>query len=323
MKKERINELSKSLLFGVAIGDALGVPFEFSDREEMQTNPAVDMVGYGTYNLPPGTFSDDASMTFCLAEALTLGFDLDIIASNFVKWRYDNYWTARGYVFDVGIATQWAIDRISTGIRPDVSGGFEEMSNGNGSLMRISPLVFYLMDKPIDERWRITTQVSSITHAHIRSVIACFYYLEFARGIIRGIDKFKIYEDLQQIGEYIHVNQNVNPSEVAMFDRLLKCNIWEFNRDVIYSSGYVLHTLEASIWCLLTTDNFKDAVLTAINLGEDTDTTAAVTGALSGLLCGFDAIPVEWIEQIARRDDIEDLSVRLTKHIPCWPYRIQ
>lgn len=100
-----------------------------------------------------------------------------------------------------------------------------------------------------------------------------------------------------------------------MFDRLLKHNIYELTEEKVYSSGYVLHTLEASIWCLLTTVNYKDTVLKAVNLGEDTDTTGAVTGGLAGLLYGLDSIPQNWIKQIARNEDIEDLAERLGNKI--------
>ncbi len=301
----------KSVLFGVAVGDALGVPVEFKSREDIRKKPVTDMIGYGTYNLPPGTFSDDSSLTFCLAEALTNGFELNVIGQNFVKWCYKNYWTPRGNVFDIGIATQQAIDRLAKGVRPDLAGGFDVSSNGNGSLMRISPLLFYLLDKPINERYEITKQVSSLTHGHIRSVIACFYYLEFARQLFVQKDKFEIYKNLQtEITNHI-TSISINPAEIALFDRLLKQKIHELKEEKIFSSGYVLYTLEASIWCLLTTDNYKDAVLKAVNLGGDTDTTGAVTGGLAGLLYGIDSIPSHWVKQIARHDDIEELAERL------------
>jgi ADP-ribosylglycohydrolase len=305
----------KSVLFGVAIGDALGVPVEFNSRQTISKNPVTDMIGYGTYNLPPGTFSDDSSLTFCLAEALTNDFDLNAIGQNFVKWCYNNYWTPRGNVFDIGIATRQAIDRLAKGERPDLAGGFDVSSNGNGSLMRISPLLFYLLDKPINERYEITKQVSSITHGHIRSVIACFYYLEFSRQLFAKKDKFEIYKNLQtEITTHL-TSLSINPTELALFDRLLKKDIHELTEENIFSSGYVLHTLEASIWCLLTTDNYKDAVLKAVNLGEDTDTTGAVTGGLAGLLYGLDNIPENWIKQIAKHDDIEELAERLGEKI--------
>ena len=305
----------KSILFGVAVGDALGVPVEFKSRQTFSKSPVKDMIGYGTHNLPAGTWSDDSSLTFCLADALTNGFDLNIIGQNFVKWCYNNYWTPRGNVFDIGIATRQSIDRLAKGERPDLAGGFDVSSNGNGSLMRISPLLFYLLDKSINERYELTKQVSSITHGHIRSVISCFYYLEFALQLLNGNDKFEIYKNLQtEITTYL-ISLSISSTEIKLFDRLLKQNIYELKEENIFSSGYVLHTLEASIWCLLTTESYKDAVLKAVNLGEDTDTTGAVTGGLAGLLYGLDYIPKKWLKQIARYDDIDNLAERLGEKI--------
>jgi ADP-ribosyl-[dinitrogen reductase] hydrolase len=314
-KVKSILKQIKSLLFGVAVGDALGVPVEFNDRQTISKNPVTDMNGYGTYNLPAGTWSDDSSLTFCLAEALTQAFSLNEIGQNFVKWYHENYWTPRGNVFDIGIATREAITRLAKGEKPEFAGGFDESDNGNGSLMRILPLLFYLLDKPINERYDIMKNVSSITHGHIRSVIACFYYLEFARQIFEGKDKFEIYRNLQK--EVINhlASLSINPTEIALFNRLLKNDIQNLNEDQILSSGYVLHTLEASIWCLLTTDNYKDAVLKAVNLGSDTDTTGAVTGGLAGLLYGLENIPEKWLQQIAKYNEIENLAERLNDKI--------
>lgn len=193
----------------------------------------------------------------------------------------------------------------------EFAGGIEASSNGNGSLMRIAPLLFYIHDKPIKERYEITKQVSSITHRHIRSVIACFYYLEFARYLLYGKSKLEAYNDLQiEIPKFLS-EMLVKQEEVDLFNRLLKQNIYELSSQEIFGSGYVLHSIEASIWCLLTTDNYKDSILKAVNLGQDTDTTAAITGGLTGLLYGFDAIPKEWLRQLARYEDIENLSERL------------
>ncbi len=309
------SEKVKSALFGVAIGDALGVPVEFKSRKDMLKNPVTGMTGYGTYNVSPGTFSDDSSLTFCLAEALTKEFDLNAIGKNFVKWYYSNYWTARGHVFDIGIATRQAIDRIAGGERPDLAGGIEISSNGNGSLMRVLPLVFYLTDKPIEERYEIIKQVSSITHGHIRSVIACFYYLEFALKLIEEKDKFEIYKILQtEITDHLN-SLEINTAEITLFDSLLKHNIHEKNEENIFSDGYVVHTLEASIWCLLTTDNYKDAVLKAVNLGEDSDTTGAVAGGLAGVLYGYASIPPDWIRLLAKSNEIENLAQRLSERL--------
>lgn len=305
----------KSLLLGVATGDALGVPVEYNSRESLKEAPVTDMRGYGSYDQPPGTWSDDTSLTLCLAEALTQGFDLKIIAENFVKWCFAGYWSANGSVFDIGGTTYDAIYRLKKGTEPHLAGNDDEYSNGNGSLMRISPLVFYLHDKPADERFEKTRLVSSITHRHIRSIIACFYYLEFARRILEGENVFDIYRNLLTEIPGFLASKGIDDHEISKFDRLLKGNIYELPEEEIHSGGYVIDTLEAAVWCLLTTDNYSDAVLKAVNLGQDTDTTGAVTGGLAGLLYGIDNIPKKWLKKIARRKDIEDLAERLAKKL--------
>lgn len=314
-KKEILATTIKGALFGVAVGDALGVPVEFMNRKDLAKNPVTDMREYGTYFQPAGTWSDDSSLTFCLAEALTKEFDLQTIGHNFVMWYNENYWVARGEVFDIGFSTRQAIERIANGERADLAGGFEIDSNGNGSLMRILPLLFYLHEKPIEERFEICRKVSSITHRHIRSVIACFYYLEFARQLLMKKNPFEIYTNLKsEVTNHLET-LSINKNEIALFDRLLKGTIYSQEATNILSSGYVIHSLEASIWCLLTTENYTDAVLKAVNLGEDTDTTAAITGGLCGILYGFDGIPKKWIIQLAGKKAIDDLAKRLANKL--------
>ncbi|MBD1386217.1 ADP-ribosylglycohydrolase family protein [Mucilaginibacter rigui] len=303
----------KDILFGVAIGDALGVPVEFKSRQQISENPITDMIGYGSYGMPPGTWSDDSSLTFCLADALVDNYDLQKIARNFVKWRYENFWTARGEVFDVGMGTQQAIEKIAKGIRPDLAGGFDSRSNGNGSLMRILPLLAYIKNRPVEERFNITKEVSSITHGHIRSAIACFYYLEFARKLLFGYSPVNIYAELKsEVLNYLN-STNINREEITSFNSVLVDDIHTKDVAEIKSSGYVLHTLEASIWCLLNTSSYQEAVLKAVNLGEDTDTTGAITGGLAGLYYGYQNIPEEWVIMLARNKDIEALSVSMAK----------
>jgi len=305
----------RSVLFGVATGDALGVPVEFSTRAQRHRDPVTDMTGYGTYNLPPGTWSDDSSLTFCLAESVAEGFDLKQTAGYFIKWARENFWVARGSVFDIGAATCKAINRLAQGVEPELAGGTTGDSNGNGSLMRIAPLLFILYNKPVHERYLVIKQVSSLTHAHILSVFACFYYLEYALLLYNGTDGMMAYNILQEkMPEYMQ-ELGIDPQDVSAFDRLLKQKIYELSEDQIESTGYVLHTLEASLWSLLTTDTYKEAVLKAVNLGHDTDTTAAVTGGLAGLYYGFKNIPKDWISQLARVKDIEDLAGRIAQKL--------
>lgn len=303
-----------SALFGVAVGDALGVPVEFKSREFLKRFPVVDMQEYGSHHQPKGTWSDDSSLTFCLAESLCYGYNLEDIASKFKSWYNSEIWTPHGRVFDIGISTREAIYRISKGEQPQLCGGFDEEDNGNGSLMRILPLVFSLkQEENVNIIYQKVKEVSSITHAHFRSVFACFIYVVFALELIKEKDKFEAYKEVKiKLGNFI-ANNEFNLKEVQLFDRVLKVNIYEFHEDSIYSSGYVLHSLESSLWCLLNYNTYEETVLKAVNLGGDTDTTAAIAGGLAGLLYGYESIPDEWINILARKKDIAKLCDKLNQ----------
>ena len=309
MRSEERNYI-KDILFGVCIGDALGVPVEFQSRDSLKKSPVKKMQSGGIHRQGEGIWSDDSSLTICLAETIAEGYSHDLLAQKFIDWKYKAYWTATGEVFDMGNATSWSISNLSKGINPIEAGGINESDNGNGSLMRILPLIVLLKDLSIKDRFNLTKEVSSITHAHPRSVMACFYYLEFALELLKGKDKFKIYENLRiKVLNYFNSNDYCK-NELPHFGRILDENIYELEEDSIQSSGYVIHTLEASIWCLLTTSSYKEAVLRAVNLGKDTDTTAAVTGGLAAMCYGYDSIPTEWILQLAKREEITFLINR-------------
>lgn len=310
--ENKILDYAKAILFGVAVGDALGVPVEFESRQTLKVNPVSNMRAYGTYKQPKGTWSDDSSMTFCLADALTHNYNLNHIAQITLKWITENLWTPHGEIFDVGLGTRQALLKLYHGVSPRESGGEAEGDNGNGSLMRILPLVFELQGKSTAERFAMISEISGITHNHIRSHLACFYYLEFALKLLNGEDKFTVYQLLKIEMQNI-IQKFGTEGEFLHFKRLVDSDIFQIDEDEIQSSGYVIHTLEASIWCLLTTDNYQNAVLKAVNLGEDTDTTAAVTGGIAALAYGFSSIPAEWIETVARKDDIETLAESLAK----------
>lgn len=306
----------ESGLFGVAIGDALGVPVEFYSRSSLKENPVSEMIGYGTHYQPLGTWSDDSSLAFCLAESLCKDFDLFDIARNFVKWYSTELWTPHGHVFDIGIATRNAIHNIAKGHEPELCGGFEEKDNGNGSLMRILPLAFYLEnEKDIEVVYKKVKAVSSITHAHFRSVFACFIYVVFCFEILKGKNKREAYLAAKNILAEFLKDKEYNPKEIHLFDRILESDISEYPENEIHSSGYVLHSLEASLWCFLNSDSYEETVLKAVNLGGDTDTTAAIAGGLAGIYYGIENIPKKWIENLVRTNDIKDLAERLSKNI--------
>lgn len=301
----------RGMLLGLATGDALGVPHEFKSRQALAQNPVTGMEGYGTHHQPPGTWSDDTSLALCTADAIAENFNVNRIATNFKLWLCSGLWTARGRVFDVGITTQNAIYRLEHDVSPELAGGTEESDNGNGSLMRILPVLKHTFQRPPGDRFEVAGLVSSITHRHIRSVIACFYLLEFARELVISADPYICYLNVQKtVTRELQRNQ-VPEYEIVQFERLLGNDITRLKSDQIQSTGYVLHTLEASIWCILTTKTFGEAVLTAVNLGEDTDTTGAVTGGLAGIIYGNSGIPGPWLKQLAKRDEIENLAERL------------
>ncbi|WP_428224031.1 ADP-ribosylglycohydrolase family protein [Flavobacterium sp.] len=311
-----------SALFGVAIGDALGVPVEFKDRDELKRFPVTGMREYGSHGQPAGTWSDDSSLTFCLADSLCNGYDTNQIGQYFVNWANGQMWTPHGRVFDIGMATGFTIHQIEKGTPPLLAGGTSERDNGNGSLMRILPLVFFIKDMPIEKRFDITKDVSSLTHRHIRSVLACFIYLEYARLLIEGKSKEAALVIMQEtVKDFLNNNAIASQKEIELYHRVLDIKVGIYEKQLIHqleeseiaSSGYVLHSLEASIWCVLTSSSYSETVLKAVNLGGDTDTTAAIAGGLAGLIYGYEAIPKDWLEVLARKNDIEKLCNRMAE----------
>ncbi len=311
----------RAALLGLAVGDALGVPVEFISRHARHHDPVTGLRGYGTHHQPPGTWSDDSSLTFCLAETLAnVGYDPVDAARRFVKWQDESYWTAHGRVFDIGVTTAEALQRVRRGAEPVQAGGQDEYSNGNGSLMRILPLTFIIQDWPIAARFHAVREMSSITHAHIRSVMACFIYVEMARQLLSGLAVIEAFAEMQRVVNGFFQAEGIGSElEIRQFHRILENPygdyiikpLVEYPEADIRSSGYVVHTLEAALWCLLNHDTYAATVLAAVNLGEDTDTTGAVAGGLAGLAYGEATIPAEWLAGLARRADIEDLAQRL------------
>lgn len=316
--------LVKAGIFGVCVGDALGVPVEFRSREQLKRSPVTTMRAFGTHRQPKGTWSDDSSLALCLAESLTNTYELEDIALKFLQWYNEEIWTPHGTVFDIGIATSQAIHRIGKGTPPTLCGGTSEFDNGNGSLMRILPLLFYIKDFPIEKRFEITKDVSSITHGHIRSALACFIYLELCLEILKGKEKWEAYRTMQnKVRDFLDHNPICSQGEMDKFHRILELKVGEYDvaplhtlqEEEISSSGYVLHSLEASLWCFLNSENYAEAVLKAVNLGEDTDTTGAITGGIAGIYYGFKSIPKEWMDVLARKEDIEKLCEKLNEKL--------
>ena len=249
----------RDCIYGLAVGDALGVPYEFRSRGTFE---CTDMIGYGTHGQPAGTWSDDTSMTRATCDSIReLGhIDTADMRDKFVGWIARGEYTIDG-VFDCGGTTARA---LRTG-----KGGSGERDNGNGSLMRIAPLAFV---DATDEEIR---EISAITHAHRTSTESCVTFIELMRSAMDGA-----------LPSWVLQLKDVPEREIR-------------------SGGFVRDTLKAASWCFVNTNSYEDCVLAAVNLGDDTDTTAAVAGALAGTAYGIEAIPREWVDALRGKELIE------------------
>jgi ADP-ribosylglycohydrolase len=291
-------------LWGSLVGDALGVPVEFKDRATVQLDPVRDMREFGTHRQPRGTWSDDSSMLLCTADSLlNHEFSLADMGERFVRWMNEGLWTAHGDVFDMGGTTCTALMRIAKGMPAEQAGGLHEDSNGNGSLMRILPAVLRFAGEPLESFSGRLEKVSAITHGHARSRMACVFYGLMARQLLLRWQPQAALDSVR--AEFTGWYER--SAEFSKFRHILEDDLASLSEGEIVSTGYVLHTLHASLWCLLTTQNFPDCVLKAVNLGGDTDTTGCVAGGLAGVAYGMKSIPADWIHQLARKGDVDCL----------------
>ena len=298
-------------LWGAVVGDALGVPVEFQGREVRKNYPVADMRGYGTYDQPPGTWSDDSSLLLCTTESLIDGFDTARMGELFVRWMKDRYWTPHGVVFDIGNSTRSSIQRMMNGTAPEAAGGDSEYDNGNGSLMRILPVAIYFERSSPSAVISSAHKASALTHRHYMAQAACAFYCIMVKALLEGANLHGAYELTAYVVQSYYDRLSFSSRQpFSHFSRLFSGNIADLPEDEIESGGYVVHTLEAGIWCLLNSSSYEEAVLKAVNLGGDTDTTATVAGGLAGVHYGYDAIPEEWLRRIARRNDIQKLFER-------------
>ncbi|MEC4117535.1 ADP-ribosylglycohydrolase family protein [Myroides phaeus] len=306
--------LAQDLLFGVAVADALGVPVEFCYPNEINMSSVQSnyqdipnrQTAFGSWNKPIGTFSDDSSLTFCTAEYLANNeTNLDDLLERFKDWMKEGYWTADGETFDIGRTTLFAIENYAYGSNWQNCGMKNENDNGNGSLMRISPLLLPLLyDKTITDPYSYISNFSSLTHAHTISVDCCYIYLQFAKHLYHTKNTKLAFTYLKEELSLKFVNNDI-------FKRLFSDEFLSTDPALFNNRGFVLGSLEIALHTILTTKSYEEAVLKAISLGKDTDTNAAITGALAGLLYGYDNIPTHWLAPLKRKENIELLAEQL------------
>lgn len=297
----------KDSLYGFAIGDAIGVPIEFESRNTLFAHPVTNMLGYGSYDVPKGVWSDDTSMTLATIDSIITNnnkINYNDIAENFCKWINDSKYTATGEIFDIGITTKYALIRYWDS-RDDATkcGGTSYSENGNGSLMRMLPIVLYCYYNKIKDIdiFNIVKNVSSITHAHEISICGCYLYVRYLLFILSGKNKFDSYKLLGNIDYSMFTNESL-----IAYNRILNGDLSGIEIDKIDSSGYIVSTLESVLWVILNTENFDQAIIGAINLGGDTDTIGAITGSIAGVLYGYDSINTKWIDDLKNKELLDE-----------------
>lgn len=319
MGVEVMNQLLLTAIMGVAVGDALGLPVQFNSREQCQKLNVTRMLDW---ELPKGTFSDDTATTLCTLDSLrehNWQLNEEDIMKRFVAWLGYGYMTCDDEAIDVGMATRKAIQRYYDGIPLSECGCRSFRECGNGSLMRIMPVVFYLQKNKQADLYDVVNKVSSLTHAHEVCVLGCYIYVSLCLEIIKlknkSISKSSHNEILELLNEHLCIIRDkaklyFSDEAMELYKRLFSfASFSRLSMDSINSSGFVVDSLEAALWCFATTDNFRDCLVKAVSLGEDTDSIAAIVGGMAALYYGYEAIPKEWISDLRGKDMIYQLCM--------------
>ena len=289
-------------LLGLAVGDAVGTTLEFCRPGSFE--PITDMVGGGPFNLQPGQWTDDTSMALCLAHSLlhTSGFDPRDQMERYCAWRKEGYMSSNGRCFDIGVTVSEAISQFLNTGEP-FAGSTNPFSAGNGSLMRLAPVAMYY-SPDLELVLQYSGESSRTTHGARECIDACRYFGMLLHSAFAGMDKAGL------------LAQSDYSPETKKVQAIQRGEYLQKDRAQIKGTGYVIDCLEAALWCFAHTDNFRDAILAAANLGDDADTTAAVCGQIAGAFYGVDGIPESWREKITMLDDILELSEQLNKCSP-------
>lgn len=292
-------ERYRGAMLGLACGDAVGTSVEFQPRGSFP--PLTDMVGGGLFNLKPGQWTDDTSMALCLAESLLnkSGFDATDQMNRYLDWWQHGTLSSTGECFDIGMTVSDALARYQASGAP-FAGSCDPFTAGNGSLMRLVPVVLYYF--PNREQVRTFAANSSrTTHGAPEAVECCQLFAELICNALQG----RLKQDLLSVSEMTFLEPRV--AAIARGDYVDK------SESDIQGSGYCIASMEAALWCFQRTDNFESAILKAANLGDDADTTAAITGQLAGAYYGVQAIPERWRERLSLRKEIEGTADALLR----------
>lgn len=260
------------------------------------------MVGGGPFDLGPGQWTDDTSMALCLAESLgeCEGFDARDQMERYCRWWRDGHLSVIGRCFDIGMTVSAALVKFEKTGDP-FSGSTSPGTAGNGSIMRLAPIpMYYADDLALTIKW--ARESSRTTHGAAECLDACKIMAVLMHYLLSGISKD---ESLALV--------KAEQVESPRVRTIIEGSYREKTENEIGASGYVLHTLEAALWAFHRTNSFRDAVLAAVNLGDDADTTGAVCGQIAGAFYGAEGIPAGWLDKLEMRDTIDSFAFTLTK----------
>lgn len=301
----------KGGLYGLLIGDALGVPYEFHAAKEIPEYDQIEMKPPSGFRrahsgVEPGTWSDDGAQALCLLDSLvTCGsFVLKDFSDRLIAWYQHGAWAVDNVVFDIGIQTGEALNAYRAGDNPEKCGMLRPDGKGNGALMRVLPLA--LWHKGADRELVLTAQEQClITHGNICNQVCCALYCLAARFLLAGADVAPALEKAVFVLREIY-------REIPAYEQELEWSIRPDETWIGNGSGYVVDCLRSAFMIMKHAVSYEDAVKRAIMLGDDTDTTACVTGGLAGILYGFGNIPGRWYDALRGKADVEALIQRFS-----------
>ena len=295
MIDDSVRDRARGALLGLAVGDAVGTTLEFKLRDSCA--PLTDMIGGGPFRLAPGVWTDDTSMALALADSIAERGALDPVdlMERFVRWWRQGEYSPTGDCFDIGITTRSALARFEQTGDP-LAGSRSPDAAGNGSLMRLAPVAIYGLSAGVAVMRNAARIQSATTHATRACLDACEAWSVIVYEAISGASSehaMRAATDLDLVEPILAIVRGSWRGKV---------------RDEICSSGYVAHSLEAALWCVGQGGDFREVVLRAANLGDDADTTAAITGQLMGALVGENGIPADWLIKLAWRDHLTRMA---------------
>lgn len=304
----------RGALIGLAVGDALGAAVEFKSPGSFK--PVTGYRAGGPHGLPAGAWTDDTSMALALADSLgCVGWDLNDQAHRYVQWWRHGKYSVNGTCFDIGITTQQALSRFERTGDATTSGDTSGRASGNGSIMRLAPVPIryaHLFPDQLDELIKYCVESSRPTHASPQCLSACTYFGLVLAGLIHGVDRDEVLDPTWTHLAQLKRFQPLHPEILHVAEGSFR----EKKPPEIKGSGYVVKSLEAALWAFHDARDFREAVLRAVNLGDDADTTGAVCGQLAGAYWGESGIPAEWLEGLARKEMIEDALARCVEKGP-------